>query len=77
MRTHPCADSEALSPQQIRHVEQVCDRFEAAWQATGSAASPRIEDFLGDAPEPERRILFRELLVLELAYRRRRGSRRR
>jgi serine/threonine protein kinase len=74
MTTEPGAASEGLSPQQIRHAEQVCDRFEAAWQAAGSAAGPRIEEHLGDTSEPERRVLLRELLALELAYRRRRGE---
>jgi serine/threonine-protein kinase len=74
MTTKPCADGERLSPEQIRHVEQVCDRFEAAWQAAGSASGPRIEEHLGDTPEPERSVLLRELLALELAYRRQRGE---
>src|SRR5690242_208016 len=74
MKTEPCADSEALTPEQIRHVEQVCDRFEAAWQAAGSTGGPSIEEHLGDTAESERRVLLRELLVLELGYRRRRGE---
>ena len=37
--------------------------------------SGRIEDCLGETSEPERSALLGELLVLELAYRRRRGDR--
>ena len=58
-----------------RHEDQVCDRFEAAWRAAGSADQrPRIEDYLVDAPEPERSTLLRELIVLELEQRCRAGE---
>jgi serine/threonine-protein kinase len=46
-------------------VEEICTRFEAAWQ---QGQRPRIEDYLGQRPEPEHSILLRELLALELAY---------
>src|SRR3954470_21352314 len=39
------------------------DRFEAAWRA---GQRPRIEDYLAEAPEPERPGLLRELLAVEL-----------
>jgi WD40 repeat protein/serine/threonine protein kinase len=48
-------------------LERVCDRFEDAWRA---GQRPRFEDYLGDMPEPGRSALLRELLLLELAYRR-------
>jgi serine/threonine-protein kinase len=55
----------------LERVDQVCDRFEAAWVAAGSTGQrPRIEEYLGDTTEPERSELLRELLALELAYRR-------
>ena len=57
---------ENLSPTLARQMERICDRFEAAWKA---GQQPRIEDYLGEMPEPERPDLFRELLGLELAYR--------
>src|SRR5262249_5739441 len=63
---------ETLAPTKARLVDQVCDRFEAAWQA---GQPPRIEDYLPEVPEPEHPDLLRELLVLELAYRRRSGER--
>jgi WD40 repeat protein/serine/threonine protein kinase/tetratricopeptide (TPR) repeat protein len=49
-------------------VEEACDRFEAAWQ-TGQR--PRIEDYIRDAAESVKPALLRELLALELEYRRR------
>jgi hypothetical protein len=56
-------------------LEAACARFEAAWRATASAATaPRIEDHLGNAAGPERAALLRELLRLDVHYRRRRGE---
>jgi WD40 repeat protein len=52
-------------------IDEVCERFEAAWQA---GQSPRIEDFLGDVEAAERDALLRELLRVELDYRHRQGS---
>jgi tetratricopeptide (TPR) repeat protein len=46
-------------------------RFEIAWLA---GQQPRIEDYLGTAPEPECSTLLRELLLLEIYYRRRAGE---
>jgi hypothetical protein len=53
----PLASQEPLS--QAQRVDRVCDRFEGAWQA---GQRPRIEDYLGEVPEPERSRLIRELL---------------
>ena len=53
-------------------IEAVCDRFEAAWKA---GRRPSIEGHLDGVPEAHRAAVFRELLVLELAYRRRAGER--
>jgi WD40 repeat protein/tRNA A-37 threonylcarbamoyl transferase component Bud32 len=54
-----------------RRVDEVCDRFEIAWR---EGRQPRIEDYLGDATEPERSALLRELLLLDIHYRRQRGE---
>jgi hypothetical protein len=54
-----------------RRVNALCEHFEDAWRA---GRPLRIEEFLRDTPEAEHRALFRELLVLELAYRRRKGE---
>src|SRR4051812_3521847 len=58
------------SPTMAGRVDEACDRFEAAWKA---GRRPRIEDHLGDVPEPDRPHLFGELLTLDLAYRCRGG----
>jgi serine/threonine protein kinase/tetratricopeptide (TPR) repeat protein len=63
--------SGALSPSRMRPVDEVCDRFKDAWKA---GLLPRIEDYLGNVPEPERPCLLRDLLKLELEYRRRQGE---
>jgi tetratricopeptide (TPR) repeat protein/tRNA A-37 threonylcarbamoyl transferase component Bud32 len=58
-----------------RRVDQICDRFEAAWKTAAEASRrPQLEDFLADTPEPERPVLLEELLELELIYRRRAGD---
>ena len=59
------------SPSQVGRVDEICDRFEAAWKA---GERPRIEDFLGAVTEPERSALVRELIALDVAYRRRSGE---
>src|SRR5262249_2614491 len=56
----------------ITRQEELCDRFEAALRA---GQRPRIEEYLGEVPEPGRPSVLRELLVLELEYRRRGGER--
>jgi serine/threonine-protein kinase len=59
------------SPSQAARVDAVCDRFEAAWQA---GQRPRVEDYLGDAPEPERSALARHLIAVDIEYRQKRGE---
>jgi WD40 repeat protein/serine/threonine protein kinase len=53
-------------------VDRACDRFEADWKA---GRRPRIEDYLDDTPEPGRPALLRELVLLELEFRRKQGER--
>jgi tRNA A-37 threonylcarbamoyl transferase component Bud32 len=56
-------------------LERVCARFEAAWQAARpDDLPPRVEDYLGGAAGPERAALLRELILLDLDYRRRCGE---
>ncbi len=52
-------------------IDRACDRFEAAWK---SGQQPRLESHLESLPEAARERAFRELLELELAYRRRGGQ---
>jgi serine/threonine protein kinase len=54
-----------------RLVDQACDQFESAWLA---GRKPTLEDRLGDLPEPERSTLLRELVLLDVDYRRRAGE---
>jgi serine/threonine-protein kinase len=64
-----------LPPPLLRHLDQVCDRFEAACRAAGAAGPlPHVEDYLGGAPGPQPDALVVELIALEAAYRRRRGE---
>jgi eukaryotic-like serine/threonine-protein kinase len=55
----------------LRQANAGCNAFDAEWHA---GRRPRLEDFLGDAAGPVRSYLLRELLRVELEYRRRRGE---
>ncbi len=67
---HP-PDMGSLPVELAARVDQVCDRFEAAW---AKGLRPKLEDFLGEAAEPVRSALFRELLLTEWECRRRIGE---
>jgi hypothetical protein len=57
---------EKLNPEEWRHLDAVCTRFEQACQAVRPGEPwPPIEDFLGDAPESLRETLRHELTALE------------
>src|SRR5215467_6033336 len=68
----PLPPSGSWSLAMALRVERVCTSFEAAWKAGGR---PRIEEFLGESTEPERSVLLRELLNLELYFCRQRDER--
>lgn len=75
MSDEPQAARDPFTLSEAKRVDRVCDRFEAAWQAAFSTGlRPRIEDFLHDLRHPEHAVLVRELLWLELGYRRRSGE---
>jgi serine/threonine protein kinase/formylglycine-generating enzyme required for sulfatase activity len=62
--------SSPLPVAMARHVDQVCNHFEAAWKTAGSTEQrPRVEDYLVDVPEPERSALLRGLIVVEMEQR--------
>jgi serine/threonine protein kinase/formylglycine-generating enzyme required for sulfatase activity len=64
-----------LAATPVRLVDQVCDGFEAAWKVAGPAGQPpRIEDYLDAVPDRERALLCRELIKLDMAYRRALGE---
>jgi hypothetical protein len=52
----------------LERIDQICDAFEEAWK---QGQRPRIEEYLGTTQEPERSQLLRELLQVEVDYRRR------
>jgi serine/threonine protein kinase len=54
-----------------RQVNAACEPFEQAWKA---GQRPRIEDYLGDTPQSERSALLRELIALDIYYRRQAGE---
>ena len=64
-------DKEAWSASAAQRADDVCDRFEHAWK---TSQQPRIEDYVVEAPARECPALLRELLLLELWYRRRNGE---
>ena len=53
--------SDSLSLQ--LRVDEICQRFESAWQ---SGQRPHIEDYMSATHEPERALLVRELMKLEI-----------
>jgi eukaryotic-like serine/threonine-protein kinase len=60
-----------LPPEQFLRVDDLCDRFERAWQAGGR---PKIEDYLVAHDAPEYRVLLEELIRLDVEYRRAAGD---
>ena len=56
---------------EARRIDAACDRFEAAWR---DGTPPAIEAYLDGWCGPARRELLRELVGLDVDYRRRRGQ---
>jgi hypothetical protein len=69
--SEPSALLRALSEEAVWRLEEACCRFEEAWQA---GRRPRLEDFVAGPEGEERLALLRELLRLEVYYRRRAGE---
>jgi tetratricopeptide (TPR) repeat protein/tRNA A-37 threonylcarbamoyl transferase component Bud32 len=64
-----------LSPELALRMNEVCDRFEAAWKAVAQGApEPRIEEYLAEVPGVQPALLLPHLLLLEVDYRRLRGE---
>ena len=72
MDGEPTAGPGSLPLTLAGQVDAACDRFEAGWKA---GQRPRIEAYLSEAPESQQAALLRELLLLELEFRSRRGER--
>lgn len=58
-------------PNAVRQIEQICDRFEAAWK---DGQRPLLEAYLSQVDEHLHSALLRELLPLEWEYRVRAGD---
>src|SRR5208282_2019452 len=77
MEPQPHEESSSLSLSQVRRTDRVCDQFEAAWKARAPGTPgryPRIDAFLAEVPPAEWPDLLRELLILDLDYRRQLGE---
>src|SRR6187402_3574174 len=61
---------ESLPLTAMQRIDEVCLRFESAWQA---GKSPRPEDFLDGWTGAELQAMLRELLRVDLEFRRARG----
>jgi serine/threonine-protein kinase len=72
MDGEPAAGPGSLPLTLAGQVDAACDRFEAGWKA---GQRPRIEAYLSEAPESHQAALLRELLLLEVEFRSRRGER--
>jgi tRNA A-37 threonylcarbamoyl transferase component Bud32 len=60
-----------LPPAQARRLEQACDRFEGGWRG---GARPQLGDFLASAGGDLYPVLLRELILLDVFYRRQAGE---
>ncbi len=71
MEPEPHEESSFTPLSQVQRIDQVCDQFEAAWKA---GPRPRFDDFLAEVPPAHGPDLLRELLILDLDYRRQLGE---
>jgi serine/threonine-protein kinase len=72
-RAHSLAD---LAEPHVRLLEELCDRFESAWQAAlrRGADRPRLEQLLALLPDEANDVGLRELLRVEWSQRRHHGE---
>ena len=56
----------SLPVSQLIEVDKVCRKFEAEWKA---GRQPKVTDYLGTTPEPQRSELKRELDAIEAEFR--------
>ena len=62
---------EVVTDSQLWRIDQICDGFETAWNST---CRPQIETFVAAATGPGRQLLLRELVILDVDYRKRHGE---
>ena len=72
MNPRATLDDPNLSVSELLQIDEACDRFEADWR---DGRDPDLAAYLSEVPEEVRAPLFRNLLSLELEYRRRAGER--
>jgi serine/threonine protein kinase len=60
-----------LPHEQLLRIDQICSRFELAWH---NETPPAIEDVLKDALPEDRPFVLRELIAIEIDYRRKSGA---
>jgi hypothetical protein len=59
----------------VGRLDGICDRFEKAWQKAGAAGPrPRPEEYVAEVSEDELAYLLRELIPLDIEYRRDHGE---
>src|SRR5450631_2225617 len=64
-----------LSPHQALRLNEVCVRFEEAWKGVaGGGEPPSVADFLGEESDPDHLAILREIVLLDIEYRHRRGE---
>ena len=61
----------SLSTDELLRIDKICSQFEADLKA---GKRPKVEDFVGYAPEPNRSVLLRELSAVDAEYRRREAN---
>ncbi len=73
MPTDGSYSGNSLDASQYARVDQISLAFEKAWL---SGSPPRLEEYFGrlQADDPVREVLFRELLLLDIHYRREQGE---
>lgn len=62
----PKPQLESLAPSHARQIDRLCDQFESVWLG---GQRPSIAAYLEQLPDEDRRVLFSELLALDVAYR--------
>jgi tetratricopeptide (TPR) repeat protein/predicted Ser/Thr protein kinase len=67
----PTTDDAMFLLDDRKQIDAICDRFEADWR---SGERPDLSSFLASSPESARARLFRELLALDLDFRRAAGE---
>ncbi len=62
---------DSLSFAAVRRMDAACLRFEAVWK---EGRRPQLEDFVADSTGAEQTALLRELILIDMSYRRRLGE---